>query len=580
MSSQSQTAPQRHLRVFISHSSDDVSIARNLYNRFQDWNIDSWLDKEKLRGGQDWDLEIEKAMRSCDAVLICFTRDSVMKESYFQKEVKIALDLQSQKPDGVIFLIPIKLEACKLSPRLERLHCINYFEPDGFDKLIDALKLRRESLKANIKPIRYKPSKRSSITPSQNSATLLSQSSQSMLPNLSKEPPLNDEKSPPPATATKPKTHIPLRRLIVTGGILIAIIVMIGVGIFAINAVINSNHRSSTPTTPFPVTTQTPPATIPPHQTIYVGSGDGYLYALRDGKSLWRFATKSRTNIGSTPVVVDEVLYFGADDHYFYALRANDGLRIWEFHMGERISSKPVVVNGKVYFNSWDHNIYALRTHDGSVVWHYTTGGRIYGGPTIVNGVVYIGSEDSFVYALDAETGVLKWQQQTGGGNGTTTVVDEVLYVGSNNGNVYALQASDGTILWSYPTNGAILCAPTVANGMVYIGSYDHSIYALRAQDGTELWTFKTGDVVSDCPLIENGNVYVGSDDHYLYALDAKTGNLRWKYRGEVLGPSPWVIKNGIIYCNGYGLYIIRASDGMLLAHTFVGNIISVVTVI
>ena len=55
----------RKLRVFLCHSSDDKPAVRELYPRLkvEGW-IDPWLDEEKLYPGQDWELEIEKAVEA------------------------------------------------------------------------------------------------------------------------------------------------------------------------------------------------------------------------------------------------------------------------------------------------------------------------------------------------------------------------------------------------------------------------------------------------------------------------------------------------------------------------------------
>jgi hypothetical protein len=57
----------RKLRVFLCHSSNDKPIVRELYRRLsaEGW-IDPWLDEEKLLPGQDWDMEIEKAVETAD----------------------------------------------------------------------------------------------------------------------------------------------------------------------------------------------------------------------------------------------------------------------------------------------------------------------------------------------------------------------------------------------------------------------------------------------------------------------------------------------------------------------------------
>lgn len=63
---------QRRLRVFLCHASQDKTVVPDLYQRrlAESW-IDPWLDEEKLLPGEDWDLEIEKAVEASDAVIVC-----------------------------------------------------------------------------------------------------------------------------------------------------------------------------------------------------------------------------------------------------------------------------------------------------------------------------------------------------------------------------------------------------------------------------------------------------------------------------------------------------------------------------
>ena len=69
----------RKLRVFLCHSSQDKPIVRELYQRLlaEGW-IDPWLDEEKLLPGQDWDMEIEKAVETTDAVIVFLSNNSVI----------------------------------------------------------------------------------------------------------------------------------------------------------------------------------------------------------------------------------------------------------------------------------------------------------------------------------------------------------------------------------------------------------------------------------------------------------------------------------------------------------------------
>ena len=97
--------PDRKLRVFLCHASQDKPIVRELYQRLlaEGW-IDPWLDEEKLLPGQNWDLEIEKAVESADAVIVCLSNNSVTKAGYIQKELRKILDVADEKPEGEIFI--------------------------------------------------------------------------------------------------------------------------------------------------------------------------------------------------------------------------------------------------------------------------------------------------------------------------------------------------------------------------------------------------------------------------------------------------------------------------------------------
>ena len=119
------------LSVFLCHSSHDKSMVRELYRQLlnESW-IDPWLDEEKLLPGQDWDFEIERAVEKANAVIICLSRNSVTKEGYIQRELKFVLDIALEKPEGTIFIIPLRLDDCELPRRLRSWQYVDYFPHD------------------------------------------------------------------------------------------------------------------------------------------------------------------------------------------------------------------------------------------------------------------------------------------------------------------------------------------------------------------------------------------------------------------------------------------------------------------
>ena len=143
----------RRLRVFLCHSSCDKPAVRKLYQRLQTCNVDPWFDEESLLPGQDWEQEIRKAVRKTDVVIVCLSRGSISKVGFVQKEIKLALEAYDEQPEGIIFLIPLKMEECEVPERLKHLHSVNYFEDGGFIKLMKSLESKGESLNSKVLPV-------------------------------------------------------------------------------------------------------------------------------------------------------------------------------------------------------------------------------------------------------------------------------------------------------------------------------------------------------------------------------------------------------------------------------------------
>jgi hypothetical protein len=131
--------------VFICYSSADRERVRELDKRIRVSGVQTWLDKHSLLPGHDWDREIRKSLKDCEIVLACLSSSSVTKDGYVQKEIDIALDVADQKPEGHIYLIPVRLEPCVIPPRLSRFQWVDLFEPEGFAKLTTSIWSRRPS---------------------------------------------------------------------------------------------------------------------------------------------------------------------------------------------------------------------------------------------------------------------------------------------------------------------------------------------------------------------------------------------------------------------------------------------------
>jgi len=143
--------PNQGFRVFLCHSSNDKLVVRELCHKLaaEGW-IDPWLDEEKLLPGQNWNIEIEKAVEKADAVIVCFSNNSVTKEGYVQSELSFVLDIARTKPEETIFVIPLRLDDCPVPRRLRVWQYADYFpESDrhqAYQRLLDSLRMQAEGL--------------------------------------------------------------------------------------------------------------------------------------------------------------------------------------------------------------------------------------------------------------------------------------------------------------------------------------------------------------------------------------------------------------------------------------------------
>jgi len=76
--------------------------------------------------------------------------NSITKEGYVQRELRIVLDLADYKPEGTLFVIPIRLEECEPPRRLRNWQYADYFPFEDRDRsytrLLASLRIRAQKL--------------------------------------------------------------------------------------------------------------------------------------------------------------------------------------------------------------------------------------------------------------------------------------------------------------------------------------------------------------------------------------------------------------------------------------------------
>jgi hypothetical protein len=137
---------------FLCYAKEDQNIIRNFSERLKSegW-IDPWFDEDDILPGQIWQDSVVHGVRNSHAVIVFLSKVAIASEGFFQKELKLALDTAAEKPEGTIFIIPVRIDDCDVPEMLLKYQYVDYFGEElhkehVYSILISSLKWRAESL--------------------------------------------------------------------------------------------------------------------------------------------------------------------------------------------------------------------------------------------------------------------------------------------------------------------------------------------------------------------------------------------------------------------------------------------------
>jgi len=129
--------------IFISYAREDYKSADRIYNDLKDAGFKPWLDKKDLLPGTKWRQTIESIINDSKYFIALFSKRSLTKRGYVQKELKLALNVADTLPGDDIFIIPARLDNCRPNdPAINMIHRVDLFPTyeEGLKRILKALK--------------------------------------------------------------------------------------------------------------------------------------------------------------------------------------------------------------------------------------------------------------------------------------------------------------------------------------------------------------------------------------------------------------------------------------------------------
>ena len=134
--------PPEQPSVFICHASEDSDQASRIHDALKKNAFQPWLDKESLRGGDEWDALIESTIGEVDYFVILNSRALKAKareKSYLNKEINLAIRFADWRTEKK-FIIPVLLDDTPPLRLIAKYQAVDLARPDGTIDLVRAIK--------------------------------------------------------------------------------------------------------------------------------------------------------------------------------------------------------------------------------------------------------------------------------------------------------------------------------------------------------------------------------------------------------------------------------------------------------
>lgn len=227
---------------------------------------------------------------------------------------------------------------------------------------------------------------------------------------------------------------------------------------------------------------------------VLVTTGNGLLQAIdrQSGDILWTANLEMPAlslRAESSPAVAHGAAIVGGSNGRVNAILLDQGAFIWQQRIAQPggateisrlsdIGSTPVIVDDIIYAIAYNGNLAALDLRTGQVMWRREFGSV--NNIVIENNAIYLVDQTDRVVALERDGGAVLWTQNDLLHRGLTSPViyRGNLVVGDSEGYLHWLNASDGRLIAQNKVSGSgLLSAPQVVNDYLMVQARNGKVY-------------------------------------------------------------------------------------------------------
>jgi len=254
----------------------------------------------------------------------------------------------------------------------------------------------------------------------------------------------------------------------------------------------------------------------------WISAVDGGLIKIdADGKSARKRYFRSRQKLNAPGVIHQGALYIGSEDGYLFAIRLDDrsGTNLFD-HVAEQgytgwyIHSWPAVSeDGNLIVAGRDECLYGFAA-SGKLLWKTEIPGQMLASPVIDRqGQIYVGVSQSrrgqdprgLLVCVDGNSHKIRWQHKAAGPVESTAVIgdDDVIYFGDNTGRIHAVDFQ-AKVRFTAKVGSPVRSAGTILGpNRVAFGLDDETLIVLKCSSASLAkagWP-KIGKTLGQCGL-------------------------------------------------------------------------------
>ena len=106
--------------IVLSHAPEDLMRVERFYRAFHEAGLEPWMDSRDRPPGALWERALSFAIERCSLLVIFLSKHSVDKWGLPRTELIKALSDWDKKEADNVYVVLVRLEACKIPEQLEK----------------------------------------------------------------------------------------------------------------------------------------------------------------------------------------------------------------------------------------------------------------------------------------------------------------------------------------------------------------------------------------------------------------------------------------------------------------------------